>query len=203
MSGEEGPPFEDFGQEPASGGASDAEALIRQALEMVQEARAMPLSSSVLVQRDELCALLEDALERLPEEIRQARWLLKEREEFLEAKRREADQILEEVKAQAERMVQRTEIVRQANQAAQRIVDEAREEARKLQHQAEDYCDQKLASFEIVLDRTLRTVQAGREKLQFTPAPIGEEVAGGGGEGDLDEDTTGAGGGNFFDQDMT
>ena len=113
----------------------------------------------------------------MPDELRQARWLLKERDEFLAEKGREADALLEEVRVQAERMVQRTEIVRQANHVAQRILDDANEEARRLRHEAEDYADQKLASFEIVLDRTMKTVQAGREKLQVTPLPkveIGE-----------------------------
>jgi len=86
---------------------------------------------------------------------------LRERDEFLATRQREADTLLEEVRAQAERMVQRTEIVRQANHVAQRILDDAREEARRLRHEAEDFCDQKLASFEIVLDRTIKTVQAG------------------------------------------
>jgi vacuolar-type H+-ATPase subunit H len=100
---------------------------------------------------------------------------LREREEFLAERTREADTLIEEVRAQAERMVQRTEIVRQANHVAQRILDDAREEARRLRHEAEDFCDQKLASFEIVLDRTIKTVQAGREKLQATPPPLPED----------------------------
>ena len=53
---------------------------------------------------------------------------------------------------------------------AQRILDDANEEARRMRHEAEDYCDQKLAGMEIVLDRIMRTVQAGREKLQATAA---------------------------------
>jgi vacuolar-type H+-ATPase subunit H len=150
---------------------ADAETLIRHAIDTVSTARAMPLSSSVLVARDELLDLLQAALERLPKEMRDARWLLRERDEFLDARQREADNILDEVRVQAERMVQRTEIVRQANQVAQRIIEDAREESRRLRHEAEDFCDQKLASFEIVLDRTMRIVQSGREKLQATPLP--------------------------------
>jgi vacuolar-type H+-ATPase subunit H len=114
----------------------------------------------------------------MPDELRQARWLLKEREDFIAEKTREADVLLEEVRVQAERMVQRTEIVRQANHVAQRILDDANEEARRLRHEVEDYADQKLASFEIVLDRTMKTVRAGREKLQVSPIPpveIGEQ----------------------------
>jgi hypothetical protein len=169
--------FEDLDQQRAAGEEHDAEALIRGALDVVQTAKAMPLSASVLVSRDELAELLQTALDQMPDELRQARWLLKERDEFLAEKQREAEVLLEEVRVQAERMVQRTEIVRQANHVAQRILDDANEEARRLRHEAEDYADQKLASFEIVLDRTMKTVQAGREKLQVTPLPrveIGE-----------------------------
>ncbi len=183
-----------FPEEPAAEG--DAESLIRRAVDHVTAARTMPLSSSVLIARDEVLDLLHGALERLPEELRQARWLLRERDEFIAQRKREAESLLEDVRAQAERMVQRTEIVRQANQVAQRILDDAREEARRLRHEAEDFCDQKLASFEIVLDRTLKTVQAGREKLQATPVvapPVGDE-------GEAEEAAPGAGAA-FFDQD--
>ena len=71
-----------------------------------------------------------------------------------------------QARARAERMVQRTEVVKAAEQRARQIVEAAEAEARRLRHEAEDFCDQKLASFEIVLERTTKTVQAGREKLQ-------------------------------------
>ena len=104
--------------------------------------------------------------------------------------------LLEDVRAQAERMVQRTEIVRQANQVAQRILDDAREEARRLRHEAEDYCDQRLAGMEIVLERIMRTVQAGRQKLQASAAPHEDPPP-------ADEDGEVAPGDDgFFDQDL-
>jgi cell division septum initiation protein DivIVA len=187
-------PLED---EPSAPG-DDAEGLVQRAIDTVSTARTMPLSASVLVDRQEMLDLLQGSLGRLPDELRRARWLLRERDEFLATRQREADILLEDVRAQAERMVQRTEIVRQANQVAQRILDDAREEARRLRHEAEDYCDQRLASFEIVLERTLKTVQAGREKLQAVPPPL--HGADGslrlGAEGPADAEEAG-----FFDQD--
>ena len=99
----------------------------------------MPLSSSVMVSREEVTSLVQSALECLPDELRQARWLLREREEFMAERNREAEALMDEVRAQAEHMVQRTEIVRQANAVAQRILDDANEEARTLRHQAEDF----------------------------------------------------------------
>jgi F0F1-type ATP synthase membrane subunit b/b' len=200
---EEGEFEERLGDSGRVGESDDAETLIRRVIDHVDNARAMPLSASVLVSREEVLSLLHGALERLPDEMRQARWLLKEREEFIQSGKREADELLEDVKVQAERMVQRTEIVRQANQVAQRVVEDAREEARRMRHEAEDFCDKKLASFEIVLERTLKTVVAGREKLQATPPPYPEGSgwrSGGSTQAQPDEDELDEGAG-FFDQD--
>jgi Fe2+ transport system protein B len=144
---------------------SGIEATLHKLLELVANAKSMPLSSSVMVSREEVTSLVQAALAALPEELRQARWLLREREEFMAERTREAEALMSEVRAQAEHMVQRTEIVRQANSVAQRILDDANEEARALRHQAEDFVDTKLAGMEIVLDRLTRTVQAGRAKL--------------------------------------
>jgi cell division septum initiation protein DivIVA len=171
----------------------DAEAIISQVLEIVTNAKSMPLSSSVMISRDDVLHLLNKALDALPDELRQARWLLREREDFLAERTREADALMEEVRAQAERMVQRTEIVRQANSVAQRILDDANDEARTMRHEAEDFCDQKLAGMEIVLDRLTRTVQSGRAKL--AAAPVVETGPA--------EATAGAEEDGFFDQDVS
>ncbi len=171
------------------------EVLLRRVIDVVNNTRPMPLSSSHLLNnKDEVIELLEDALDRLPNELREARWLLKEREEFLSRTQREADEIIEVARTQAARMVQKTEIVREAQLFAQRTVDRATDDSNRLRNEAEDYCDQKLAQFEIVLQRTLKTVHSGREKLQVAPLP--EAV-----EGDIDYTAEGEAG--VFDQDLS
>ncbi|HZD66004.1 MAG TPA: hypothetical protein VE152_07890 [Acidimicrobiales bacterium] len=155
----------------------DSEVLLRQAVELVANARSMPLSNAALVSREEVLELLEDAVERLPEDLRRARWLLREREEHLAKARREAEEIVEAARVRAERMVQRSQIVRDAKHEADRLVEEAREEARRLRHDAEDYCDRRLGDFEVVLERVTRTVRAGRDKLRGTGPPEREDQA--------------------------
>lgn len=147
----------------------ESEMLLRRVSDMISGARPMPLSSSVMINKDEVLELLDEALSRLPDELRAARWLLKEREEFLAKTRRDADDILDAARARAERMVQRTEVVKAAELRARQTIEAADDEARRLRLECEDYCDQKLASFEIVLERTLKTVAAGRTKLQGNP----------------------------------
>ena len=157
--------------------ATDVDTILHRVADLVSNARPMPLSASVMINRDEVLELVEEALSRLPEELRAARWLLREREEFLAKVQREGDDILDAARVRAERMVQRTEVVRNAQHAARQVIEDAETEARRLKHEAEDFCDQRLAQFEIVLDRTLRTVHAGRARLQAAvpEAPTGPE----------------------------
>jgi F0F1-type ATP synthase membrane subunit b/b' len=151
---------------PLVPGVTETEALLQRVAAMISGARALPLSSSVkLDNKDEVLELLREAIDRLPDELRQARWMLKEREDYLESTRRQADELVAAARSEAQRLVQRTEIVKDAQVQARRVVDAARDEARQLRLEAEDYADQKLAQFEIVLERTLRTVASGRQKL--------------------------------------
>lgn len=146
----------------------DSESLLQRVIDLVSSARSLPLSASVSINRDEVLDLLEEIQERLPDELREARWLRKEREEYLTKMRDDGDEILEAARAHAERMVQRAEVVKAAEHRARRIIDGAEAEARRLRLECEDFCDQKLAGFEIVLERTLKTVAGGRQKLQST-----------------------------------
>ncbi len=179
---------------------TDAETMVRRVIDMVAATRTIPLSSSVkLDNKDEVLELLDEACARLPDEVKQARWMMKEREEFLNKVQREADDILDAARLRAERMVQRTEIVREAQITARRVVEQAEEHARRLRLEAEDYCDQKLAAFEIVLERTAKTVAAGRQKLAARPAAV-VSVPGDGTASGPDDETLG-GSEAFFDQD--
>ena len=144
----------------------DVEALMRRVYELVDSARPAPLSTQVKVDRDEVLDLLDLAIERLPDEVRAARWLMKDRDEFLERTRREADDILAAARSQAERMVQRSEVQKAAEASSRRIIEQARAEASRLRNEADDFCDQRLAQFETVLERTMAVVAAGRAKLR-------------------------------------
>ena len=147
---------------------AETEEILLQLRQLVADARPVPLSASSMISKDDALDLIDEALGRLPEELRAATWLLKEREDFLARTRHEANEIVEQARDRAERMVQRTEVVKAAEQRAYEIVEQARTDARRLRHEVEDFCDQKLASFEIVLDRTSKLVAAGRTKLQGT-----------------------------------
>jgi hypothetical protein len=182
----------DQGGVPPEYRAPQAEALLRRAIEMVDQAKPVPLSASSMINKDEVLQALQTAAQALPEELRAARWLLKEREDFLARVQVEGDQIIATSRAQAEQMVQRTELVKAAEEKARRIVLDAEERARHLKLETEDWCDQKLGAMEIVLQRTMKTVASGRARLQGAERREAEPAA----PAEADEMPEG-----FFDQD--
>lgn len=154
---------------------SDLLGLLESLHELVEVARSMPLSNSAIVNREEVLGLLSEVVDRLPEEVRQARWLLKEREEFLARAHRDAEEIMAAARSRAEGMVQRTEVVREAHRLARITVEQAEAEARRIRNQAEEYVDTKLAGFEVTLERALAAVQKGRRRLTALPASPASE----------------------------
>ncbi|MFN2525874.1 MAG: hypothetical protein ABR505_06375 [Actinomycetota bacterium] len=133
---------------------------------LVEEAKSVPLSSSAVINREEFLELLAQLKDEVPEEIRQARWMARDRDELLARAHKEAERIISEAREQRDRLLSRTEIYQAAQREAERILEEARDRGTRIQHEAEDYVDQKLAAFEILLNKTLATVHRGREQLR-------------------------------------
>jgi vacuolar-type H+-ATPase subunit H len=158
----------------------DITARIQQLEDMIREAKSMPLSASALLNREELLEVVTEMKDSLPEEIKQARWVVKDREELLSKARRDAEGIVEKARADQARMVAKEEVVQESRNEAERILAEAREQARQIHLEAEDYVDAKLAQFDAAMTRIAEAlvgaeeavtkvkgqVEMGREKLR-------------------------------------
>lgn len=131
----------------------------------VANARSMPMSASCVVNRAELLAMLDEVAAALPDSLSQARALLGDRETMVGEAQAEAQRIIESAHAERGSLVSDTQVARQSQDEAERIVAEARREAAEIRAEADDYVDSKLANFEVVLTKTIGSVDRGREKL--------------------------------------
>jgi peptide subunit release factor RF-3 len=103
----------------------DLAARIHQLEEMVRDAKSMPLSSSALLNRDEVLELIEQMKDSLPDEIKQARWIVKDREELLAKARRDAEAIVEQARDEQLRLASHEAVVQRAQEESERILQEA------------------------------------------------------------------------------
>ena len=143
----------------------DVLVLIDKLDELVLNARGVPMSNQVRLDRDEIEDIISHMRATIPEEIKQARWIVKERQEMLAEAKREQDRLLQESREQAVREASQTEIVKIAERQAEDILTDARRKAREMRMGADDYADSILENMENNLTKFLAAVQRGREQL--------------------------------------
>jgi cell division septum initiation protein DivIVA len=148
----------------------DVLVLIDKLDDIIHNARSVPLTDSVMIDREEMYDILDQMRSTIPEEIKQARWIVKERQEMLAEAKQEAERLLTEAQERAERLASETEVVRLAERNAQQVMEDARERERETRLGAEDYADEVLGNLEINLDKFIGAVRRGRERLQGRPA---------------------------------
>jgi cell division septum initiation protein DivIVA len=134
--------------------------------DLIHNARPVPLTDQVRIDRDAIFELLDEMRSTIPEEVKQARWIVKERQEMLAEARREADRMVAEARERAQHEVSEQEVVRQAEREAQDMLEAARQREREVRLGAEDYADEVLGTLEVNLGKFLQAVQRGRERLQ-------------------------------------
>ena len=134
--------------------------------ELVRSAKHVPFSDDVRVNKQETRAVLDEMRTTIPGEIKEARWIVQERQELLSEAKREADRIAEEAREHQAELVSRHELIRQAERAAEEIIERARAREREIQLGADNYADETLDTLERNLTKHIAAIQRGRERLR-------------------------------------
>jgi vacuolar-type H+-ATPase subunit H len=153
----------------------DVLVLIDRLHDLVRSAKQVPLRDQVRVDKEKLYDILDQMRSTIPEEIKQARWIVKERQEMLAEAEREAERMVQEASERQTQLVSGHERIRQAERATEDIIDDARAREQEIRVGAEDYADEILETLELNLAKFIAAVQRGRERLQGPdePAEVG------------------------------
>lgn len=135
------------------------------AITMVEEARGVPLSASCVVHRGEMLELLDDARQALPSDFDSAQKVISARDAIIEEARLSAEQMISMAREDVARMVEQTSIVQIARDEARKILGDAREAGILEKEEVEEYIDGRLATLEVILNKTQDAVTRGRERL--------------------------------------
>ena len=143
----------------------DAIEKLNTAITLVEEARGVPLSASCVVHRSEMLEILDGARESLPKDLFRAEDILAKRDALMEEGRSSSEQMIASAREEVARMIEQTAIVQAARDEAQRILDDARTQAADERAEVESYIDGRLATLEVILNKTMDAVSRGRERL--------------------------------------
>jgi vacuolar-type H+-ATPase subunit H len=135
------------------------------AIAMVEEARGVPLSASCVLHRGEILEILDGARAALPNDLDAARKIIASRDSLIEEGRTSAEALIASAREEVSRMIEQTAIVSAAREEAQHILDDAHLEADAEREEVEKYIDSRLATLEVILNKTSDAVARGRERL--------------------------------------
>ena len=139
---------------------------LNSAITLIEEARGVPLSASCVVHRGEILEILDGARVALPTDLDQAIEIISARERIIEEARTSAEHLIATAREDVSRMVEQTAIVQAARDEAQRVLDDARALADEERAEVESYIDGRLATLEVILNKTMEAVARGRERLE-------------------------------------
>ena len=135
------------------------------AISMVEEARGVPLSASCVLHRGEILEILDGARAALPNELEAARKIMASRDALIEEGRLSSEALIASAREEVSRMIEQTAIVSAAREEAQHILDDAHMEADAEREEVEKYIDSRLATLEVILNKTSDAVARGRDRL--------------------------------------
>jgi F0F1-type ATP synthase membrane subunit b/b' len=135
------------------------------AITLVEEARGVPLSASCVVHRSEMLEILDSARQSLPHDLFQAEEILSKKDSLIDEGRSSSEQMIATAREEVARMIEQTAIVQAARDEAQRILDDARTQAADERAEVESYIDGRLATLEVILNKTMDAVARGRDRL--------------------------------------
>ena len=143
------------------------EDIISALYDMVQDARAMPLSADkCIVERDRVLDMLDEIIAQLPVELKQSRTIVESRNELISQARREAEAILRQAQEQAKQMVTQEAIYQEAKRRSEELVQQTQNRINQLRKAGNDYMDESLRQTEEAITKALTEVRDTRMKFR-------------------------------------
>lgn len=156
---------------------ADVYTVLDELSDIVEAARAMPMSEKCVVNRNEVLDLLDAIRQMLPTAVAEAEELLADRVGVVEEGYREAERVIAEANEQARGIIEQAtaqqahivsthEITQSALAEAESIRGQALDEAEAMRREVDQYVEDKFAAFEASLSKTLTSVQRGRDRIR-------------------------------------
>ena len=137
----------------------------------VENAKNIPIINRAVIDKEDLLASIEDIRLRLPDDLKQARWIKDDRKRILAEAQEEADNIVKQGEEKAAQLVNESAITKRAYEQANNIIASAQKNSRELRMGARQYIDKILADSEVTLNKSQETIRAMRVELRQESAP--------------------------------
>ena len=134
--------------------------------DILEKSRNLPFSGKGIVDKEELLEIIKEIRIKLPDELKQAKWIKEERQRIILEASKEADEIVKEAENRIIAMIDEHEITKKAYEQRTDIIETANQMSREINKRAIGYADEKLAALEETLEEALRVIKQDRNELK-------------------------------------
>jgi vacuolar-type H+-ATPase subunit H len=148
--------------------------------DIVESAKNVPFTEKVIVDRNDILDLIKEIRLKLPDELKQAKWIKEERERIMAEAHKDADDIVKEAENRIISMIDEHEITRKAYDKKEEIMAETNELHRTMLRESKEYADEilanventvkalqdTLANVELTIKDTVETIENNRNELK-------------------------------------
>ena len=130
--------------------------------ETIEKASAVPLTGKVMLDKDELLDYIQEIRLVYPDEMKEAKWVKKERQRILSEAENRAETIQKNAEEAQAQLIDEHEITKVAYEQANEIVEQAKQKSMEIKTDTDQYVDDVLNDVEHRLDLLLRKVKEDR-----------------------------------------
>ena len=134
--------------------------------ELVENYKKKPFTNKIMIDQEDILDVVKEIRLKLPEDLKQAKWVREERERILEEAKKEADDVVKEAENRIISMIDEHEITKKAYEQKNQIMEAANENSRQITQGAKEYADNILADLEGKLEKVLKEISQDRRELK-------------------------------------
>ena len=141
--------------------------------DIMERSKGIPFTQKSIVEKEEILEIIKEIRLKLPDELKQAKWVKEERGRILQEAQKEADGIVKEAENRIISMIDEHEITRKAYEQKAEIIETANEMSREITKGTKDYADGILANIEAAINNVystmndaMKTIENNRKELK-------------------------------------
>ena len=151
------------------------EDLLLELRETIEDAKVLPLSGGKsVIDVESLKELLDDIEDTLPQEVRQAKAIVADRQKIIADAKAEAESIVRSAEEKKKSLVTQNEIVRLAQTEANEIISDAKSKSRDMRRAVNDYVDEMLRKTDEMLTNQCNEIKKTRANIKASQKPVAQ-----------------------------
>lgn len=145
----------------------DALELIDALEDIIEKGITIPLAGKTVIDKDELLDIIQEIRLKLPDDLKQAKWVKEERQRIITEAQKEANQIMKGAEDKIISMINEHEITRKSYEQARVVEEESQKRAKEIRYRTAQYIEELIADAERVMESTLHSLRENRQQMRL------------------------------------